>query len=185
MAFFGDQNAWDDARTERLKKLFADGLSASRIASELNREFKIGLTRNAVCGKLSRLGLHTGTPGRAVGPRVRKQRAPAQSSARVTRPSPPPRAAPPIEPDNDQPDPQFACTLIELTDKSCRWPYGHPAADTFRFCGVRNADLAAGIPYCERHRRKAAAVYQPKPETHHGTKKEIAGAAASGASQDG
>jgi GcrA cell cycle regulator len=43
---------WTDERVERLKKLWQDGLSASQIAKQLG-----GVTRNAVIGKVSRLGL--------------------------------------------------------------------------------------------------------------------------------
>ena len=44
--------SWTDERVELLKKLWADGLSASQIAAELG-----GITRNAVIGKVHRLGL--------------------------------------------------------------------------------------------------------------------------------
>jgi GcrA cell cycle regulator len=43
---------WTDERVELLKKLWADGLSASRIAAELG-----GVSRNSVIGKVHRLGL--------------------------------------------------------------------------------------------------------------------------------
>ena len=65
--------SWTDDRVEMLKKLWADGLSASQIAAELG-----GITRNAVIGKVHRLGLS----GRAKAPsssapRPRKARAPS------------------------------------------------------------------------------------------------------------
>ncbi len=44
--------SWTDERVELPKKLWSDGLSASRIAAELG-----GITRNAVIGKVHRLGL--------------------------------------------------------------------------------------------------------------------------------
>ena len=44
--------AWTDERVETLKKLWGDGLSASQIAKQLG-----GVTRNAVIGKVHRLGL--------------------------------------------------------------------------------------------------------------------------------
>jgi GcrA cell cycle regulator len=64
--------SWTDERVETLKKLWTDGLSASQIAAELG-----GITRNAVIGKVHRLGLS----GRAkspssTSPRPRKARAP-------------------------------------------------------------------------------------------------------------
>jgi GcrA cell cycle regulator len=43
---------WTDERVEMLKKLWADGLSASQIAAELG-----GITRNAVIGTVPQLGL--------------------------------------------------------------------------------------------------------------------------------
>ncbi|HEY8580387.1 MAG TPA: GcrA family cell cycle regulator, partial [Beijerinckiaceae bacterium] len=45
--------SWTDERVELLRKLWMDGLSASQIASELSN----GITRNAVIGKVHRLGL--------------------------------------------------------------------------------------------------------------------------------
>src|SRR5258708_6054672 len=48
----GDAMSWTDERVELLKKLWQDGLSASQIAAELG-----GVTRNAVIGKVHRLGL--------------------------------------------------------------------------------------------------------------------------------
>src|SRR5215472_5734064 len=47
-----DGMSWTDERVELLKKLWSDGLSASQIAAELG-----GITRNAVIGKVHRLGL--------------------------------------------------------------------------------------------------------------------------------
>jgi len=44
--------AWTDDRVATLTKLWADGLSASQIAKQLG-----GVTRNAVIGKVHRLGL--------------------------------------------------------------------------------------------------------------------------------
>src|SRR5262245_40202895 len=61
---------WTDERVERLKKLWSDGLSASQIAAELG-----GITRNAVIGKVHRLGLsgRAKSPSLAA-PRPRKTR---------------------------------------------------------------------------------------------------------------
>src|SRR5438445_833919 len=74
--------SWTDERVELLKKLWQDGLSASQIAGELG-----GITRNAVIGKVHRLGLS----GRAKSPsssapRVRKARA-HPHMLRVSRPA--------------------------------------------------------------------------------------------------
>src|SRR5262245_23827496 len=73
---------WTDERVETLKKLWTEGLSASQIAAELG-----GVTRNAVIGKVHRLGL----AGRAkspssTAPRPRKPRSHSQM-LRIARPS--------------------------------------------------------------------------------------------------
>jgi GcrA cell cycle regulator len=72
---------WTDERVERLKKLWADGLSASQIAGELG-----GITRNAVIGKVHRLGLSGRAKSSSSGTaRPRKARAPGMM--RVSRSS--------------------------------------------------------------------------------------------------
>ena len=73
---------WTDERVETLKKLWADGLSASQIAAELG-----GITRNAVIGKVHRLGLsgRAKSPSSAA-PRPRKTRA-HPHMLRVSRPA--------------------------------------------------------------------------------------------------
>src|SRR3569833_4387386 len=80
---------WTDERVTLLKKLWLEGLSASQIAKQLG-----GVTRNAVIGKVHRLGLS----GRA---------APSQPSRPVFRPArprpavaaqPAPRRAPAVRP---------------------------------------------------------------------------------------
>ncbi|MGZ5850479.1 MAG: GcrA family cell cycle regulator, partial [Methyloceanibacter sp.] len=64
--------AWNDERVELLKKLWAEGLSASQIASRLG-----GVTRNAVIGKVHRLGLSgRATSSRSASPRPRRVQAP-------------------------------------------------------------------------------------------------------------
>ena len=67
--------AWTEDRVETLKKLWADGLSASQIAKQLG-----GVTRNAVIGKVHRLGLSgRATPSR---PARRPAARPAQGLGR-------------------------------------------------------------------------------------------------------
>src|ERR1700760_2425367 len=70
---------WTDERVELLKKLWQDGLSASQIAKQLG-----GVTRNAVIGKVHRLGLS----GRAAPSK------PARTTFKAPRPARPVSAAP-------------------------------------------------------------------------------------------
>src|SRR6201991_585506 len=151
---------WSDDRVEQLKKFWEAGLSASQIAAELGN-----MTRNAVIGKVHRLGLS----GRAksptsAAPRQRKAR-PAQHMMRVSRPVSRGNTAlahafevelepDPIAFDNVVPMSK-RLTLIELTDPSCHWPVGDPASPDFFFCGGK---ALAGLPYCAHHSRVA---YQP------------------------
>lgn len=55
------------------------------------------------------------------------------------------------------------CSLLELTNSSCRWPYGEPGQPDFFFCGTPGADLINGRPYCEFHIAKASADLNPEP----------------------
>ena len=57
--------SWTDERVESLKKFWQEGLSASQIASRIG-----GVTRNAVIGKVHRLGL----AGRATTSRMKSHR---------------------------------------------------------------------------------------------------------------
>jgi GcrA cell cycle regulator len=152
--------SWTDERVETLKKLWADGLSASQIAAELG-----GITRNAVIGKVHRLGLsgRAKSPSSAA-PRPRKSRA-ASQMLRVSRSSMRGNTAlahayeldvesEPELIDNVIPLGQRR-SLLELTEETCRWPIGDPGTADFFFCG---GPAITSLPYCAYHSRIA---YQP------------------------
>lgn len=151
---------WTDDRVEQLKKLWESGLSASQIAAELGN-----ITRNAVIGKVHRLGLsgRAKSPSSAA-PRQRKVRAP-QHMMRISRPMARGNTAlahafeteaepDPIAFDNVVPMNQRR-TLLELTEDTCHWPVGDPGSTEFFFCGGK---ALGGLPYCAHHSRVA---YQP------------------------
>jgi GcrA cell cycle regulator len=156
--------SWTDERVEMLKKLWADGLSASQIAAELG-----GVTRNAVIGKVHRLGLsgRAKSPSSAA-PRQRKARNTSQMM-RVSRPAMRGNTAlahHALEAYDLAPDPQperieniipigQRCSLLELNDAKCRWPIGDPGSADFFFCG---GNPVGELPYCAYHARLA---YQP------------------------
>ena len=146
---------WTDERVELLKKLWQDGLSASQIAKQLG-----GVTRNAVIGKVHRLGLSgratPSKPQRTVFKAPRPAR-PAQAS-----PSAPRRIAEPVSSHAAAPTPvryvdekPGTATVLTLGAHMCKWPIGDPALDNFTFCGRRSEENG---PYCHEH---ATVAYQP------------------------
>jgi GcrA cell cycle regulator len=151
--------SWTDERVELLKKLWSDGLSASQIAGELG-----GITRNAVIGKVHRLGLsgRAKSPSSA-SPRPRKARS-GGHMLRVSRPQMRGNTALAYEYEVE-PEPELLeipveqrRNLLELNEKTCRWPIGDPGSPEFFFCG---GETANELPYCTYHSRVA---YQPANE---------------------
>ncbi len=184
--------SWTDERVETLKRMWGEGQSASQIAKELG-----GVTRNAVIGKVHRLGLSN-----RVGGKEEEEEAPAPAAARAEpaqRPEPvPPRteaprpAAPaaavpasnvtplpvrkaiipagqplPPQPSLNEISPEALASvrevekrarklsLMELTERTCKWPIGDPATEDFWFCGLPSLP---GKPYCEAH---VGVAFQP------------------------
>lgn len=135
---------WTDERVDQLRSLWTEGLSASQIARVLG-----GVTRNAVIGKVHRLGL----AGRASPARSEHLRLPMAPKA-------PLRVRPTVLPVVEEApvildDGSFA-TVLTINDRMCRWPIGDPSENEFHFCGRKPKN---GSPYCEAHARKA---YQPQ-----------------------
>lgn len=177
--------SWTDERVEILKKMWGEGQSASQIAKELG-----GVTRNAVIGKVHRLGLsnRASTTTTAAKPETEapKKAAPA---AKTPEPKPEPAAKPasveepaplparkqiipagqplPPQPSANEISPEALAkvsevekkakklTLMELTERTCKWPVGDPATDDFWFCGL---PVQQGKPYCEAH---VGVAFQP------------------------
>ena len=150
--------SWTDERVALLTKLWADGLSASQIAAELG-----GITRNAVIGKVHRLGLSGRAKSPSASPRPRKPRS-STHMLRVPRSSI--RGNTALAYDYAiEPEPELIeipleqrKTLLQLNEATCRWPVGDPGSTEFFFCGGPSGD---GVPYCTYHCRVA---YQPASE---------------------
>lgn len=149
--------AWTEERVEMLKQLWTDGLSASQIARKMG-----GVTRNAVIGKVHRLGLS----GRATPARVTTARISSGSSrSRPSTPNVGTGRARLRETDLDEikdqvvPEPILSAeeraSVLHLTEHTCKWPVGDPGTTDFHFCGARTKP---GSPYCTTH---AAMAYQP------------------------
>jgi GcrA cell cycle regulator len=147
---------WTSERVELLKHYFNAGLSCSQIAGE------IGATRNAVIGKLHRLGLgrpkdvlagglgrtrDAKNPSRPKALRPKRWRLSIRTQHEMLRAAYPASAG--QEPSVDSP---HKCSLLELSQAQCRWPISEPGAEDFRFCGNNSVD---GLSYCAGHARIA------------------------------
>jgi len=124
------KSAWTDDRIGRLKTLWLEGRTADQIARELQN----GISRSAVLGKVHRLGLSAGRPGRppvsqTTVPRARIERAIAGPVERAA-------AGAASVPAERAPDlPTGGLTILTVRRGQCRWPYGDPAHAGFSFCG--------------------------------------------------
>ncbi len=153
---------WTDERVEALKKLWLDGLSASQIAKQLG-----GVTRNAVIGKVHRLGLSgraaPSQPARPVFKAPRPARpattqTPRRIEAQAASPATATAAAPAPLPVVYLEEPGSA-TVLTLGAHMCKWPIGDPSTDGFTFCGRRTGQDG---PYCTEHARLAYQPQQPR-----------------------
>ena len=119
-----------------LKELWDKGLSASQIAAELAE----GVTRNAVIGKAHRMGLSS-RPSPVKSDR-RKAKKPAKSRTEKKK-------------ETDK------VSLLDLTERMCKWPIGHPGDEDFHFCGKPSQP---GMPYCAAHCAEAYQAQTPRRE---------------------
>ena len=186
--------SWNDERVELLKKMWGEGQSASQIAKELG-----GVTRNAVIGKVHRLGPSnrsgSGGPAASAGNADTKSEGRPETKATKTVSKPAPKLTPkpettsdptpvtaqssrikaiipagqplPPQPSANEIDPEALAkvneiekkarklTLMELTERTCKWPVGDPATPNFWFCGL---PVQSGKPYCEAH---VGVAFQP------------------------
>ena len=192
--------SWTDERVETLKRMWGEGQSASQIAKELG-----GVTRNAVIGKVHRLGLSNRAAGKdeeeevvpvvTAAPLLEPRAEPAAAKPEPVRAAEPPRSEPPRpaaaapatnvmpmplrkpiipagqplppQPSLNEISPEALAsvrevekhakrlTLMELTERTCKWPIGDPATDDFWFCGLPSIP---GKPYCEAH---VGVAFQP------------------------
>ena len=143
-----NERTWTAERLELLKTRFEAGLSCRQIACE------IGVSRNAVIGKLSRLNLtrdgEERRPPRKRDAKGQRAKTGARQQYQMLKAL---YAEPP--PDDEPIHNGHCCSLLELNEERCRWPISTPGLADFCFCG--NTPLA-GLPYCAGHTRLA---YRP------------------------
>ena len=167
--------SWTDERVDKLKQLWTDGMSASQIAKELG-----GVTRNAVIGKVHRLGLSNrnaaeaepeadSTPAAEPAAPETEEAAPLPEQPAADPPAPVILdASVPRAPGQPTPEEEAArvtlaeiekmarrLDLMDLTERTCKWPIGDPTEEGFHFCGLPSVD---GKPYCVYH---IAIAFQP------------------------
>ena len=165
---------WTDERVELLKKLWSEGLSASQIAAQLG-----SVTRNAVIGKVHRLKLSS--RGRSTAAPVRQKKTVQATSASkgVSRAASVTRSvttsigatalqaqfdAEPVARYHVRPTENVVVPisrrlqLVQLSERTCKWPNGDPLTEDFSFCGN---DAAETGPYCGYH---AKIAFQPASE---------------------
>src|SRR5260370_24531526 len=153
-----NEPTWTAERVELLKSRFEAGLSCREIADD------IGVSRNAVIGKLSRQNLTRKKSGA-------RRRPARKDAAKGHRPRTVPRlgyqmlltlcAEPQPAADDEPIHNGHCCSLLELSDERCRWPISTPGAEDFCFCGNTPVE---GLPYCTGHTPLA---YRPGSRQRH------------------
>lgn len=153
MANHGPLTRWTPERDAELRRLCQLKLSYSKIAAELGD----GLSRNAIIGRVSRLGITNDRPPRNWGAsnarksRTRKPRPRITALQRLEKLAgelPAQLAASSLPP---EPAPVLECRMIglmELDWNTCRWPIGDVQQPGFGFCGVPSI---GGQSYCRHH----------------------------------
>lgn len=145
---------WNPERVAQLRAFIGAGMTCSQIAAE------IGVTRNAVIGKIHRLGLGPGRPAAALGrpcpPRTRRPRLPSQRQMLRLISADAPHALDGAVSAAASVDSTQGCSLLDLGQDKCRWPVSERARDgsaaDFVFCGN---EAIAGFSYCAGHARMA------------------------------
>ena len=183
--------SWSEERVEVLKKMWLEGKSASEIAKELG-----DITRNAVIGKVHRLGLSNreikplkGESDSTELKKVRKRGRPRKNqtvldgqkslkdtkrgklnlSLGITNKKTEKKETSKENFETTEVDSMGVVSdlseetlkslidieskskkisLMDLTERTCKWPIGDPATEKFWFCGH---DSEAGKPYCKTH----------------------------------
>lgn len=169
--------AWTDERIKQLRQLWSEGQSASKIAEKLG-----GVTRNAVIGKIHRLGLSNRSENSEKKIITKKRGRPTKVKntdnfqeqvdknkdfSQINSDKIDYLHVDGVEYDkNKLPEATLAniaeleenakkLNLMELTERTCKWPIGDPATENFWFCGHPSEQ---GKPYCSTH---VSIAFQP------------------------
>ena len=148
--------SWTDDRIALLKSYWEAGMTASQIAEALGE----GVSRNAVIGKAHRLGLEarpspvkvTEAAAAVIEAVVAAAEGAFEGAVEALTAKDPPRRPSRAAP--AKPGKPAKTTLLDLSEKVCKWPIGHPGETDFHFCGK---PAQASFPYCTEH---CAIAYQ-------------------------
>ncbi len=141
--------SWSPEKEEKLRELWKKGHSASQIASMLG-----DTTRNAVIGKAHRLNLEARMTSKKKQVVAGKQKNSFLKEYKTQKLGRKARFKALLLDKNFEGENPLK--LEELTDKTCRWPIGHPHEENFYFCGRKPLEK---FPYCKLH---VLYAFQPK-----------------------
>ena len=170
---------WDSAALKKLKALTGKGLSTSEIGKRL------GMSKNAIVGKLNRLGWNAKAGGanatddkkvevKKPAPRktttknvvAKKTEVKTPEKKTVTKVEIPKDATKNTDSKTDaknlamhQRIIQHSLEMANLKPNQCRWPIGDPDSEHFHFCGET---VFVGKPYCYEHCKQAYQFTPPK-----------------------
>lgn len=142
---------WTEERTESLVTLWRDGLSASQIAKRLRH-----ITRNAVIGKLNRLGCHrdeealaaSRVAGGHAARRADRQKRMEAALARGHKPRPRAvRAAIQAKRIVCAEPPPHSLTILDIGQDQCRYPVGPDQYGDQRFCAHQTEPDGSWCPH--------------------------------------
>lgn len=135
--------SWNEPIIEQLRTLWHEGRSGSQIARLINSEHGTQFTRNAIIGKVHRLG----SANREV---PRRTHTSSKSNKRL--PPTPIVEVPEPEPIALSTDSSVRLTIATVGAGQCRWPHGDPMHPDFHLCGAQTRPCAQ---YCDHHLRRA------------------------------
>lgn len=177
---------WTDERVEQLRKLWSEGLSASQIAAQIGGVSRNAVIGKVHRMKLSSRGRAAAAPAAkkkvpaaavpvvVAAPAVRATVQAVMAAAAVMRPVTTSVGATALQAEFDA-EPLVVrhvvrasdnvvvpisrrLRLVQLSERTCKWPNGDPLSDDFNFCGNDCGDTG---PYCRYHARIA---FQPASE---------------------
>ena len=161
---------WDNATLKKLKALTGKGLSTSEIGKRL------GMSKNAVVGKLNRMGWNSKAGGVVTADTKKSSKASEEKKSLVKKVAEKLQKKTVAKAENKKSPAkdtktlnkslamhqriiQHSLEMANLKPNQCRWPIGDPDSENFHFCGEQ---VFVGKPYCYEHCKQAYQFTPPK-----------------------